>query len=223
MKNYLVIGIIGLLLVLILGCTSQHTNKYSYETVQGQLQQENNSSMLVQEKIAVPAITQPSSASAMDWYHIALNEAVSWEKDAKLIEVRGTNKDGSKYYPTTGETNEWIYTFVSVDSFSKYTITVREGVITATAKYDENFALALYNNSPSGNDWVIDSTGAVDIVNTKADGNSFLQTSTNIKANYLLRLSGDLINPIEWTISYFPEHYSQNFIVYVDGKTGELI
>ncbi|MDD5182142.1 MAG: hypothetical protein PHC66_03160 [Candidatus Nanoarchaeia archaeon] len=219
-KLFWIFGILVIVLVLMLGCTTQSTNNYDNSGQPASNEQTANAPA----ETTIPAVTGTVLASAMDWYSLAYDEARMWKTDAKIIEARGNNQNGNKYFPINGETNEWTYIFVSVSAFSKYQIEVKDGAITDKTEYDEPSALGVYGNSPDGNAWVIDSTGAVDIVNTKAGGTSFLESTTNVKASYLLRFSeAEKVSPIEWTITYFPESYGQNFIVHINGENGETI
>jgi hypothetical protein len=160
----------------------------------------------------------------MDWYLTAKNEALTWRTDAKLIEIRGDNKGDKTYYTVDGSTDEWIYTFVSVTVLKTYKVVVKNAEITLKQEYDEPLAKMLYDDSPDDASWVIDSTGAVNTVNTNSGGNDFLATISNVKANYLLKLEGmDVANPVFWTISYFPQNYGQSLTVYINGESGKIV
>lgn len=226
-KNYfLIIGIVGIALVLALGCTTQSINKYSYETTQ---EQEVSEEPGVTTEVTVPSETIKTApavvyASAMDWYPVAKEEAIKWRTDAKLIEIRGDNKEDGKYIAIDGKSYKWEYSFISVSKLVKYKITVEKGKIIQNVTYDEPLAKMQYETSPSGDMWVIDSTGAVETVNSKAGGTDLLATRNNVKANYLLRIEGmGAASPITWTIGYYPENYGQSLVVFINGETGNII
>jgi len=226
-KNYfLIIGIVGIALMLALGCTTQSINKYSYETTQ---EQEVSEEPGVITEVTVPSETIKTSpaaayASAMDWYPVAKEEALKWRTDAKLIEIRGDNKENSEYIAIDGKSYKWEYSFVSVSKMAKYKLTVEKGKITKNDTYDEPTAKMQYDSSPSGDMWVIDSTGAVETVNSKAGGSDLLLTRNNVKANYLLKIEGmNAASPITWIIGYYPESYGQSLVVQINGETGNII
>jgi len=206
-----------------LGCTAQSTK----QTTQAPSQEtpETSASVSTAANTTVPVTPAVSATgSAMDWYPIAKAEALKWRTDAKLIEASGDNRNGKNYYAIDGKTDKWIYSFISVPILTKYRIIIEAGAITDMDNYDEPLAKMMYDGSPSGDDWVIDSTSAVEIVNTKANGQDFISTISKIRANYLLKFAGmGAATPIAWTISYFPENYGQNFMTYVNGETGDIV
>lgn len=223
-KTFVILGIVVLLSILFLGCTTQSTKQYTQNEPQAQVQTtpapQVTTPATVTESPKAPVIQE--IGSAMDWYDLAEAEALKWRTDVKPIEISGDNRNGNNYLAVDGKTNKWSYFFVSVPVLMKYKVVVEKGVVTSTNQYDEPLAKLMYDMSPSRDAWAIDSTAAVDIVNKKADGQAFLTTAKNIRANYLLKFAGDSATKIGWTISYFPDNYAQNFVVYVNGETGSL-
>ena len=221
-KNILFVGIISIILIMVLGCTSHSVNQYSYNTTQ-ETNTTDNIITTATENIEIQKEKIDSKVSARDWYNIAKEDALLWRTDSKLIEIHGDNKPYDSYYKVDGKTDKWEYYFISIPIQTKYKVVVEKGEITQVTELEMSMsAKTLYKDVPTDNNWMIDSSAAVDTVNTKRGGFDLLSLNKNVKVNYILKLSGSkTVTPIVWTISYFPENYGQTLIENINAETGK--
>lgn len=172
--------------------------------------------------------------SALEWYPIAEKEAIAWQSDAVLHSVVGGNiaMDGSSL-PCDGRAELWTYSFVSVATQKKLTVSVQAGALSSEAESAltrldgqplTQEDLELYSHLCLSSDWKVDSTQAAQISNplfkAKYNVEPRLISYVMFNTKYLDFLNNKTINWMYWVISYDPEKYP--FQVTMDARTGEV-
>jgi len=187
-------------------------------------------------QIPQPTAVKPIAkvGSALEWYPIAEKEAIAWQNDAVLHSVVGGNiaMDGSSL-PCDGRAELWTYSFVSVATQKKLTVSVQAGALSskgerALTRVDgqplTQEDLEFYSHLYLSSDWKVDSTQAAQVSNplfkAKYNVEPRLISYVMFNTKYLDFVNNKATNWMYWVISYDPDKYP--FQVTMDARTGEV-
>jgi len=163
--------------------------------------------------------------SAKEWYPAAKEYAQSWNTDAQLYEVRGSNEMyGTKadLYPADGRADMWDYYFVSVSGLKRIKITVRYGEVAETAEPNIFVNVNELLKLPADSEWKIDSYSAANTVSRGTRGKEFLLNDPKPLTKYRLTIDG-VREELLWEVSYSSKILGQTLSEKVNAVTNKLM